>query len=210
MFKKILQTLILAVLVVACFAGVGKAEAWSGCGSSYYVQWGDTLFKIASKCGTTMDAIREANPGLWDWVYAGQTLQMPGNGSDGNSWNGNQWNGQGSNVYIVAPGDTLKVIAAHFGTTWDVLAGMNDLYNANVIYVGQHLFVPSNDNNRQDFHDYHNQNEVTKAVYYTAQKGDTLIKIAGYFVTNVNNLQLLNPQIKKSNLITPGDVIRVK
>ena len=207
MIKKISQILILAVLVVSCFAGAGKAEAWSGCGSSYTVQWGDTLYQIAANCGTTMDAIRDANPGLYNWVFAGQVLRMPGSG-----WNDGGQSNQGGFTYYVEYGDTLKIIAARYGTSWDVLARANQLYNPNIIYVGQPLWVPSQGYQppapHYDRPDW--KGGQYQAVYYTVQKGDTLVKIAGWYVTTVNNLTALNPQIKKSNLLEVGMVIRVK
>ena len=199
MLKKFFQAFILTVLVFACFAGVSKAEAWSGCGSSYYVQWGDTLYKIAAKCGTTMDAIRQANPGLYNWVYAGQTLRMPGSGW----YNTGGQTYQSSFTYIVQRGDTLKIIAARYGTTWDAIARFNGLYNANLIYPGQALQIPTRGS-------YHPSTNNTQPIYITVQRGYTLVKIAGWFDTTVQQLELLNPDIKKSHQLTEGMLIRVK
>lgn len=47
----------------------------------------------------------------------------------------------GTSVYIVRAGDDLKTIAARYGTTWQILAALNNLPNANVIYVGQRLII---------------------------------------------------------------------
>lgn len=47
----------------------------------------------------------------------------------------------GTSVYIVRAGDDLKTIAARYGTTWQILAAINNLPNANVIYVGQRLII---------------------------------------------------------------------
>ncbi len=206
MAKKTFQILMLMVMVLAAFAGTGKAEAWSGCGSTYTVQWGDTLYQIAANCGTTMDAIRSANPGLYNWVYAGQVLVMPGGG-----WS-NGGRAQGGFTYYVQYGDTLKIIAARYGTTWDVLARANQLYNPDVIYIGQPIWVPAGGYHPGNYYEHHDWDYATPPhnVYYTVQKGDTLAKIATWYVTTVNNLNLLNPQIKKSNLLDVGMVIRVK
>ena len=131
MSKKIFQIIILLTLVLASFAGAGKAEAWSGCGSTYAVQWGDTLSGIAARCGTTMAALWQDNPGLGSWVYAGQVLAMPGGGS----WYSDSG---GYAIHIVARGDTLKIIAARFGTTLNNLLALNPgITNPDVIYVGQ-------------------------------------------------------------------------
>jgi LysM repeat protein len=43
--------------------------------------------------------------------------------------------------HTVRSGETLKSIAARYGTTWDVLAALNNLPNPNFIYVGQQLII---------------------------------------------------------------------
>jgi LysM repeat protein len=43
--------------------------------------------------------------------------------------------------YTVKAGDDLKTIAARYGTTWQILAAVNNLPNANTIYVGQKLLI---------------------------------------------------------------------
>ena len=44
---------------------------------------------------------------------------------------------QDDGVYIVAPGDTLGVIAARFGVPLDLLAQVNEITDPNRITVGQ-------------------------------------------------------------------------
>ncbi len=44
-------------------------------------------------------------------------------------------------VYVVKAGDDLKSIAARYGTTWQILAAVNGLSNANIIYPGQRLII---------------------------------------------------------------------
>lgn len=46
-------------------------------------------------------------------------------------------------VYVVQRGDTLSAISRRFGTTVTALIQLNGLANANQIYVGQRLLVPS-------------------------------------------------------------------
>ena len=78
--KKFVQLLIVMMIVLAAFVNVGSAFAWGGyggCGGRYYVQWGDTLSGLASRCGTSTYAILAANPGLGWWLYAGQVIYLP-------------------------------------------------------------------------------------------------------------------------------------
>ncbi len=44
-------------------------------------------------------------------------------------------------VHVVQPGETLQIIAARYGTTWQALAAANNLANANVIFAGQRLVI---------------------------------------------------------------------
>ncbi|MEE6735037.1 LysM domain-containing protein, partial [Limosilactobacillus pontis] len=90
--------------------------------NTYYVQAGDTLSGIATKFGTTVSALVQANaisnPNV---IYVGQKIVLGGS----------------SSVYTVKPGDTLSGIASAHGTTWQALAQKNGIANPNVIYVGQ-------------------------------------------------------------------------
>jgi hypothetical protein len=44
--------------------------------------------------------------------------------------------------YIVAPGDTLELIAQRFGTTVEALVGMNNIRDRHSLRVGQPLIIP--------------------------------------------------------------------
>ena len=48
-------------------------------------------------------------------------------------------------LYSVQPGDTLFSIARCFVTTYPIIARANNISNANLIYVGQQLMIPSDD-----------------------------------------------------------------
>jgi lysozyme len=225
MSKKYFQILILVALVLASFAGVSNAAALSGsgCGSTYYVQRGDTLYRIAANCGTTMDAIREANPGVYTTIYAGQVLRMPdgsqndynnNHGQDG-GWNQGNNNGQnggwnGGSCYVVQRGDTLKNIASRYDTTWTELARLNNIYNYNLIYAGQCLRVPDGSNYHQQPGSQSNDYCGYCSDYYTVRRGDTLRIIANQYDTTVWSLQRLNPNIWNPNIIYAGMVIRVR
>ncbi|MGP7814345.1 tape measure protein [Glutamicibacter soli] len=50
---------------------------------------------------------------------------------------------KGGAIYRVKNGDTLAEIAQRFGTTWQKLASSNGIKNANRLYVGQSIEVPS-------------------------------------------------------------------
>ncbi len=195
--KRTLQIVMLAAMLLASFAPLGAVAASAACGASYTVQSGDTLSSIARKCGTTVAALRLANPNLGYWIYAGQTLSLPGAFID---------QGNGTAVYIVARGDTLRSLAARFGTSVSTLASWNGITNLNLIYEGQRLKVPSG-------------NGVpvppppdpapTPGGTYIVQWGDTMRKIAARFNVSLSDLIAVNPQIANPDRIFFGQVIKI-
>ncbi|MGA7193353.1 MAG: LysM peptidoglycan-binding domain-containing protein [Anaerolineales bacterium] len=217
--KKFANLFLLLATLLASFAITGNALAWSGCGTSYNVQWGDTLASVASKCGTTTAAIQQANPNIRYWLYAGQTISMPGYYANGNSApqyyaNNNTYNSssqyhpynnnpapqnyasnyyapQAGRTYVVQWGDTLRKIADRTGVSlYDLEAANPQIWNPNWIFYGQVINLPR------------------PAQYYTVQYGDTLQIIANRFGTSVYSLESLN-QLWNPNLIYPGQVIRI-
>lgn len=243
--KKFVQIFVLAAMLFSAFVSTTAAYAASSCGTSVTVVSGDTLRKIAYRCGTTVSALQRANPevGNGNLIYPGQVLRLPGAtlpvdnshfiyivargdtmkslsarfgvpvdvllAANPDITNVNLiYEGQRLNVtqgivpppppppsgqtYYVQRGDTLKLIAARFGTTLDVLLKLNpNITNANLIYVGQAITIPASVSS------------------YIVQRGDTLRIIANRYGTTVDNLLLLNPSIRNPNLIYVGQVIRV-
>jgi peptidoglycan endopeptidase LytE len=195
--KNFFQLFILVAVLLASFASTNSAFA-AGCGDSVTVLSGDTLFKIANRCGTTVSALRRANPniGSGNLIYPGQVLHLPGAilGTDGNFF-----------LYIIARGDTLRSLASRFGTTVDALLAANpDITNANVIYEGQHLKVYSGPVTPPP----NNPPPPSGQIYY-AQRGDTLRKIAAKFNTTVDAILRVNPRITNPNLIYVGQAIAI-
>lgn len=185
--KNIFQLIVVAAILVASFASTDSAMAWSGCASTITVQWGDTLSSLARLCGTTMQAIRDANPGLGWWVYAGQVLYIPTGYTPAPVYYPTY-----GGTYVVQRGDTLGKIAARMGVgVSDILAVNSQIQNASLIYAGQVINLPA------------------VPVYYTVKRGDTLRIIANRYGTSVYSLQLLNPTISDPNLIYAGQVLRV-
>ena len=108
--KKFVQLVVVIMIVLAALVNVGSAFAWGGyggCGGRYYVQWGDTLSGLASQCGTSIYAIRAANPGLGSWLYAGQVIYLPSYSyssyNNGYSNNSSYNNGYYNNGYYQQP-----------------------------------------------------------------------------------------------------------
>lgn len=195
--RKSFLLFVLGAVLLASFASTSTAFA-AVCGTSVTVVSGDTLLKIANRCGTTVSALRRANPeiGSGSLIFPGQVLQLPGAilGTDG-----------GYFIYIVARGDTLRIIANRFGTTVDSLLAANpDITNANVIYEGQRIKVYSGPVTPPP-----NNPPPTGGQVYYAQRGDTLRKIAAKFNTTVDAILKVNPRITNPNLIYVGQAITI-
>ena len=200
--RKLFQLFILAAVLLALFASTSSAfaaPAFDGpCGTSVTVVSGDTLRKLADRCGTTVSALRRANPeiGSGNLIYPGQVLLLPGTilGSDG-----------GYLIYVVARGDTLKSLANRFGSTVEsILASNPSITNANVIYEGQRLTIYSGPSTPPPT----TPPPASGNTYY-AVKGDTLRKIAAKFNTTVDAILKVNPQIYNPNIIYVGQAISI-
>ncbi len=196
--SRVLLSIVALVLLVS-LATPGIALAWSGCGSTYVVQWGDTLGGIAMLCGTTVPALWQANPGMGRYIYAGQTLWMPGGGSGYVPG----WTSGGT--YVVGWGDTLRKIGTRLGySVTDMIAANPQLWNPNIIYPGQVIYLPGSSRYSGNIY-----TSWSSSSTYTVQWGDTLRIIAARYGTSVAHLLAVNPQISNSNWIYAGEVIRI-
>ena len=196
MNKKLIQSFVILSMLLAMFATTSAAYAAS-CGTSVTVVSGDTLRRIAERCGTTVSALRRANPeiGSGNLIYPGQSLLLPGAilGTDG-----------GYLIYVVARGDTLRSLATRFNSTIDLILAHNSaITNANVIYEGQRLTIYERGTGTPP------PPPPSGGETYYVQRGDTLRRIASRFNTSVNVLIRLNPQISNPNVIYVGQAITV-
>src|SRR5262245_37713817 len=130
-----------SLLVVSIFVGglVPVSPAWAACTSPYKVQSGDSLYKIAVQCGTTVAAIQSANGMTGTIIFVGQQLNIPG-AAGAPASNGSPAASAAGGSYTVQSGDTLYGIAVKFGTTVNAIKSANGL-SSNTIRIGQVLKV---------------------------------------------------------------------
>lgn len=125
----------LGVLLLVLLWSIAAAAQSGGPGQPlvHVVQPGETLFSIARRYGTTVEALTHAN-GISDprHLYAGQRLLIVGSAGWSESWA----------THVVRAGENLWAIARQYGLDWQVLALANRLVNPNLILVGQVLRVP--------------------------------------------------------------------
>ena len=114
---------------------------------TYTVVKGDTLTKIAKRYGTTVAQLCEWNNiSNANLIKVGQKLivsqESESESSSSESSTPSTSTSTETSQYIVQSGDTLSKIAKKFDTTVATLVSMNNIENADVIYVGQVLTVP--------------------------------------------------------------------
>ncbi|MRG85880.1 LysM peptidoglycan-binding domain-containing protein [Salinibacillus xinjiangensis] len=160
-------------------------------GNTYKVASGDTLYSIATRNGTTVDAIKQANNLSSNFLKVGQTLSIP----SGNTSAPTQTN---ETTYQVSSGDTLYSIAARHGTSVDAIKNTNNL-SSNQIIVGQMLTIPSGNTAAPS--------TQTKTNTYTVASGETLYSIAARHGTSVDALKKANQL--SSNQITVGQTLSI-
>ncbi len=103
--------------------------------NSYVIRSGDTLYGLAARFGTTVNAIIAANPGINpNALQIGQTICIPGAAPGVCP--------PGTDSYIIRSGDTLFGLAARFGTTVDAIIAANPGINPNALQIGQTICIP--------------------------------------------------------------------
>ena len=113
---------ILAVAALASFSIAGSASA-----ATYQVRPGDTLWKIATWHGTTVEQLMAHNGLTSTWIYPGQTLKIPGE----------------TRQYVVQQSDTMWLISRKFGVSLNALVRANPhIADPNNIWAGLIVNIP--------------------------------------------------------------------
>ncbi len=162
----------------------------------YTVQRGDTLSKIASLYGVTVEQIVELNniqnPNL---IYTGEVLKIT-TADKSNT----EPTSTTTTYYTVKRGDNLWRISRRYGTTISSIVMLNNIQNPNLIYPGQVLLI------RREVRP--NDTHATGGTFYRVGRGDNLTYIANRYHTTVANIVRLN-QIQNPNLIYPGQILKI-
>jgi membrane-bound lytic murein transglycosylase D len=97
---------------------------------THSVRRGDSLWKLASRYGTTVDRIKRDNSLRSDRLYVGQRLRI------------NTGIPEGSRTYSVRRGDTVGGIARAYKISLNAVLNANGLTRTSKIYPGQTLIIP--------------------------------------------------------------------
>jgi len=113
------------------------AAAGSPVGATHTIRAGETLWDLAQRFGSSVDALARANgisnPNL---VVAGTKIRISGGRSGAGAAVA------GGATHTVSAGETLSGIAARFGVSVEALARANGISNPNLVVAGTSLVVP--------------------------------------------------------------------
>lgn len=146
----------------------------------YVVQAGDSLWLIAQKYNTTVQALKSRNGLTSDILSIGQVLIIPASQNTSTI------------QYTVKSGDSLWLIAQKYNTTVDAIKQLNGLAS-NLLNVGQILKIPAS--------------QSASYTEYTVRPGDSLWLIAQKYNTTVNAIKNLNGLT--NDMLNIGQVLRI-
>ncbi|MDM5329796.1 peptidoglycan endopeptidase [Neobacillus sp. CF12] len=194
------KTIVRAVSTAAFLSTIYAGTAYA---STYTVQKGDTLSKIALKYQTTVSDLKTWNELKSDMIFVNQTLKVSATEpAKPTSTTANT----STSEYVVKSGDYLGKIAKQFNTTVNELKSLNGL-KSDLIYVGQKLKVPGNTGGITPPPTVNPPTTSPTTSEYTVVRGDSLSKIGLQFKMTVQELKQLNNL--KSDMIYVGQKLKV-
>lgn len=158
-------------------------------GTYYTIRSGDTLYALARRFNTTVDAIMKANPGLDPMnLQVGRVICIPGSTPPEQCPGGFQ--------YTIVAGDTFFNLAQRYNTTVDAIMKANPGVDPNRLMIGQVICIPGSTPPEQ----------CPGGFQYTIVAGDTFFNLARRFNTTVDAIMAANPGVDPNRLMI-GQVI---
>ena len=199
--KRLFRAKIMVLLVIVIVLTMALPLSAHAQSQTHVVRRGDTLYSIARRYGTTVQAIMNTN-GLSNrnFIWVGQRLTIPGTSSGSSSSQGGTYTG---GAYVVRRGDTLYSIARRYGTSVQAIVSANGLRNSNYIWVGQRLTIPGSSSSSQGGGTIPSSSSV-----HVVRRGETLASIARRYGTSVAAMATLNG-LRNPNLIFVGQRLNI-
>ncbi|MBW4828172.1 MAG: LysM peptidoglycan-binding domain-containing protein [Clostridiaceae bacterium] len=153
----------------------------------YTIRSGDTLFLLARRFNTTVQAITAINPGIDpNNLQIGQVICIPGAMPPGPPPCPNGF------FYTIRQGDTLFNIGQRFNVSVEALLRANPGIDPNNLQIGQVICIPGAMPPGPP--------PCPNGFFYTIRAGDTLFNIGQRFNVSVEALLRANPGIDPNNL----------
>ncbi|WP_344703357.1 LysM peptidoglycan-binding domain-containing protein [Salinicoccus jeotgali] len=203
-----MKKVITALTATAALSTYGLADQVEA--SSYTVQGGDTLWKIANQNNVSVGQLKSWNSLSSDMIYINQKLTVESSSSNSSSSSSNSSSSSSTSTttsssgsYTVKPGDTLSKIASAHGMNYRTLMKNNNI-SSHIIYPGQKLSVDgssksssnssnSSSSNTSNSNSTSSSDSSTRSTgTYTVKSGDTLSKIANKHGTTYRKIMNLN------------------
>ena len=168
----------------------------------YTIKKGDSLYEIAKKYNTSVDAIKRYNNLTTNNLSIGQKIRIPCNIEDNNDKVMPKYIS-----YTVKAGDNLYNIAQKYNTTVDKIKRDNNLQSNNLT-IGKILLIEDTGDQSTIEACFGEEYEAPSSnITYTVQKGDSLYSIANKYNTTVNEIKSLNNLT--SNNLSIGQQLRI-
>lgn len=168
----------------------------------YTVKKGDSLYEIAKKYNTSVDAIKRYNNLTTNNLSIGQKIRIPCNIEDNDDTVMPKYIS-----YTVKAGDNLYNIAKKYNTTVDKIKRDNNLQSNNLT-IGKILLIEDTSDQSNIEECFGEEYEAPSSnITYTVQKGDNLYSIANKYNTTVNEIKSLNNLT--SNNLSIGQQLRI-
>lgn len=168
----------------------------------YTVKKGDSLYEIAKKYNTSVDAIKRYNNLTTNNLSIGQKIRIPCNIEDNDDTVMPKYIS-----YTVKAGDNLYNIAKKYNTTVDKIKRDNNLQRNNLT-IGKILLIEDTSDQSTIEECFGEEYEAPSSnITYTVQKGDNLYSIANKYNTTVNEIKSLNNLT--SNNLSIGQQLRI-
>ena len=151
----------------------------------YVVRTGDTLWGLAVRFGTTVEAIKTRNALTSNVIYKGDKLIIPG------------VKGGETITHVVQPGENMFRISLKYNTTVEAIAAANNVINPSFVYVGQKLTIVKG-----------STVPGSGVRYHVVQPGENLSRIAMKYNTTPWTIAAYNG-ISNINFIYAGRTLRI-
>lgn len=154
--------------------------------SAYTIRSGDTLFALARRFNTTVEAIIAINPGINpNRLQVGQRICIPGAATPPTPTCPNGF------FHVIRPGDTFFGLSQQFGISVEAIIRANPGVDPNRLQIGQRICIPGA---------VPPMPSCPNGFFYTIRAGDTLFALSQQFGVSVQAIISANPGIDPNRL----------